>query len=194
LLKYSRRGNPLPPPPSNARNAFVLGVVGLIGYPAISFWLHGLEIALYAYSVHAQTSPDTIDPEHKSPGPPWYITKSCSVAKLQSNVGFCKQAKASFFVTVFMVAMFGIHMLLSLHSIALPPPKIEDDDEESMFNGKGKGAESEQDWEMVPIPKTPGSTMAGYPMSPTTPRTKAFRALDGGGGSGLPLREYFNKS
>jgi hypothetical protein len=72
-------------------------------FPVLSVLIHGLELGLYSYSVFGQTSPDTLDPKHSNPGPPWYITKSCSVAVLKSNVGYCQQAKASFFVAVFMV-------------------------------------------------------------------------------------------
>lgn len=46
--------------------------------------------------------------------------------------------------------------------------------------------EQERQWEMVPVPDTPG-----MPKSPMTPRTTAFKALEGGGD--LPLRNggYF---
>lgn len=70
-------------------------------YPIISFLVHGLEFGLYMYSIVGQTSSDTIDPAHMNNGPPWFITKSCSVTRLASNVGFCKQAKAAFYATLF---------------------------------------------------------------------------------------------
>jgi hypothetical protein len=72
-------------------------------YPVLSIFIHGIEFGLYMYSVYGQTSHDTIDPDHINNGPPWYITKSCSVAVLPSDIGYCKQAKASFYVAVFMV-------------------------------------------------------------------------------------------
>ncbi len=74
--------------------------------PLLSLAIHGLLVGLYTYSAYAQTAPDTIDPEHQSNGPPWYITKDCGVARDKSLVGYCQQAKASFFVTVFM--MYGL--------------------------------------------------------------------------------------
>lgn len=74
-----------------------------IFFPFLSLLVHSLLLALYAYSVHGQTAPDTIDPENQVNGPPWYITKSCSEAHDSSNEGFCQQAKASFYVTVFML-------------------------------------------------------------------------------------------
>jgi len=144
-------------------------------YPILSFIMHGLELGLYAYSIYGQTSPDTIDPEHTNNGPPWYITKSCSVAKLQQNVGYCKQAKASFYATVFITAVFAIHIGLSVYSM-LFAPSVRDSDEES-FVEKGKGREEK--WEMVPIPETPKTPYGGMPMSPMTPRTKAFQSLAG---------------
>lgn len=72
-------------------------------FPIFAFLIHAVEVGLWAYSVYAQTSPDTIDPVHKNHGPPWYITKSCSVAFKKENIGFCKQAKASFYITAVML-------------------------------------------------------------------------------------------
>jgi hypothetical protein len=72
-------------------------------YPILSIVIHGAEFAIWTFSVYGQTSGDTIDPDHMNPGPPWYITKNCNVSKLQTNVHYCLQAKASFYVTVFFV-------------------------------------------------------------------------------------------
>ena len=72
-------------------------------YPIFSFLLHGLETGLYAYSIVGQTSPDTSDPQNINNGPPWYITKGCSVSFKPSNIGYCKQAKGTFYVAVFML-------------------------------------------------------------------------------------------
>lgn len=151
-------------------------------YPIISVFVHALEVGLWAYSVYGQTSPDTLDPQHINNGPPWYITKSCSVAHDQSNVGFCKQAKASFYVAVFMLVIFSIHLIISIYSIFSPPP-AESVEEEVIFPSEGKShQEVERQWEMVPIPPTPGTT--GGLKSPTTPRTRAFNNLEGGGPGG----------
>jgi hypothetical protein len=79
--------------------AVIMGVM----YPVVSLLVHGLELALWAFSVHGQSAPDMSDPEHPNSGAPWYITKPCSVAKLPLDEGYCKQAKASFFVAVFLV-------------------------------------------------------------------------------------------
>jgi hypothetical protein len=70
-------------------------------YPWISLLFHSVELALFAFSIHGQTAPDTIDKDHQNPGLPWYITKSCSVTRRESNKGYCLQAKVSFYMTVF---------------------------------------------------------------------------------------------
>jgi len=72
-------------------------------WPVISIILHGLETGLYAYSLYGQTSHDTIDPAHVNNGLPWYITKSCSVSAKASNEHYCLQAKATFYITVFLL-------------------------------------------------------------------------------------------
>ncbi|KAF2427349.1 hypothetical protein EJ08DRAFT_354510 [Tothia fuscella] len=72
-------------------------------FPIFSAIIHATEVGLWSYSVYAQTSPDTIDPKHSNPGPPWYITKSCSVVFKEGNRGFCMQAKASFWVSCVML-------------------------------------------------------------------------------------------
>jgi hypothetical protein len=69
----------------------------------LSLILHLLLIGIYSFSIHAQTSPDTIDPAHPNFGPPWYITHSCKVTKLKSNVGYCEQAKGSFVLSVILL-------------------------------------------------------------------------------------------
>jgi len=160
-------------------------------FPPLSLAIHGLEVGLYAYSLKGQVSPDTIDPQHPNFGPPWYITKSCSVAALKSNIGYCQQAKASFYVTVFMVTLFSIHVILAIHSMLFAPqPGTKDVESEKYIEKKGKEPAAEQQWEMVPVPETPGLGVVRGPLSPTTPRTRAFNALDGGA-SGLPFREHF---
>jgi hypothetical protein len=62
----------------------------------LSALVHGILIALYAVSIDYQAASDMSDPQHPQPGPPWYITKSCSVAYDKNNIQYCKQAKAAF--------------------------------------------------------------------------------------------------
>lgn len=72
-------------------------------YPIISLVLHGLLTGLFGYSIYGQTSHDTIDPAHSNNGLPWYITKSCSVSFNKSNVQYCQMAKATFYISVFLL-------------------------------------------------------------------------------------------
>lgn len=72
-------------------------------YPFLSLAAHGLEMGLWAYSVYGQQTPDMSDPANPQPGPAWYITKNCNVSFKKSNVGFCMQAKASFYVACVML-------------------------------------------------------------------------------------------
>lgn len=72
-------------------------------FPIISFFIHALEVGLWSYSIYGQTSHDTIDPLHKNDGLPWYISHNCDIAAKRENVGYCQQAKASFYVTVVML-------------------------------------------------------------------------------------------
>jgi hypothetical protein len=71
-----------------------------------------------------------------------------------------------------------------------PPLGTKNVDSEKFTEKKGKEPAAEQQWEMVPVPETPGLGGIRGPLSPTTPRTRAFNALDGGA-SGLPFREHF---
>lgn len=82
-------------------------------------------------------------------------------------------------------------MLLAIQSMLFAPqPGAKDVESEKYNESKGKEPAAEQQWEMVPVPETPGRGGNRGPLSPTTPRTRAFNALDGGA-SGLPFREHF---
>lgn len=154
--------------------------------PLISLFVHALLLGLYSYSIHAQTAPDTIDPEHPANGPPWYITKSCDVTRDKSLVGFCQQAKGSFFLTVFMLAIFAIHIVLALWSICFWK-KAGSDTESTAGLTKGSPQSditTEEKWSMHDYPVSLGTT--GGMKSPMTPRTVAFKTL--GGHKDLPLR------
>lgn len=68
--------------------------------PIFSALVHILLVVLYAYSAYGQSASDMTDKDHPQKGAPWYITKSCDVASDKKNIGYCKQAKASFAVTL----------------------------------------------------------------------------------------------
>jgi len=132
-----------------------------IMFPVISLLLHSLETGLFAYSVYGQTSHDTIDPEHQNNGLPWYLTHSCSVSAKPSNEHYCQQAKATFYITVFLLALFAVHVLLALHAIFFAPaPGNTDDDTSFIAKRFPKFADGEKTYE---YPSTPGT--------PYTPRT-----------------------
>lgn len=69
--------------------------------PALSVVVHALLVALYCVSIYNQSRPDMSDPEHPSPGLPWYLSKGCSYAE-PGNKGYCMQARASFAVVIVM--------------------------------------------------------------------------------------------
>lgn len=70
--------------------------------PWLSLVVHVALTALWAVSIYGQAGPDRMDPEHPS-STPWYLTKSCGVVYTPANANYCKQAKASFAVTVIML-------------------------------------------------------------------------------------------
>ena len=72
-------------------------------YPLVSAVIHAALIAIYAVSIHNQAASDMSDPEHPQPGAPWYITKSCGPPVTPSLAGYCKQAKASFAITIMLL-------------------------------------------------------------------------------------------
>lgn len=69
-------------------------------FPPIAASIHGATFILYVVSASYQAGSDMSDPRKPQPGPPWYITKKCSVARHPSNIAYCQQAKALFAVTV----------------------------------------------------------------------------------------------
>ncbi|KAF2837811.1 hypothetical protein M501DRAFT_1025117 [Patellaria atrata CBS 101060] len=178
--------------------------------PLISFLVHGLLVGLYAYSVYMQSAPDKSDPKHPSNGPPWYVTKSCSLSSTDEIEGYCEQAKASFYVTCVMLALFGIHILWSIFSsiptkeqklarlskLTASPASYY---QEKFSNSPETEIPAEHQWELQQMGMqgmyTPGTTGAmKNPMSsrsvafgqgtlpehPTTPRTTAFQTSTAG--------------
>ena len=74
-------------------------------HPLLSLLIHAALAALFAVSIHNQAGPDKSDPAHLQPGAPWYITKSCGPPVSSDLIGYCKQAKAAFAVTIIMVSV-----------------------------------------------------------------------------------------
>jgi hypothetical protein len=134
---YSNHANPT----SNTQYHLVIGVVCMFFYlvkttmwllhiflPIFSLLLHIPLLIIWAYGIHIQTSPDTIDPEHTNKGAPWYITKSCDIVEDKQVRGYCMQAKSAFAVSVIMVYVsfffsfsFSFSSFHSPHTLLLTP-------------------------------------------------------------------------
>ncbi|KAI9655449.1 MAG: hypothetical protein M1831_004866 [Alyxoria varia] len=196
---------------------FILIVKGVlfmmhVFWPVIGFLTHGLLVGLWAYSTFAQTHPDHSDPRYSKLSAPWYIVKSCNEAHSKSNIGYCKQAKASLGVTVIMLFLFSVNTLLALWSMVPskterharhasldsidsqkgqmrfePPPTTPKQRHwsarASEMNISGANNASKNEAGLG----SPTSTIGGM-KTPTTPRTMAFSRLSGGGSQDLPLR------
>lgn len=72
-------------------------------FPIISLLLHIGLMSLWAYGIHIQTSPDTIDPDRINRGAPWFLTKSCSIVEDKNVRSYCVQAKSAFAVSIIML-------------------------------------------------------------------------------------------
>ncbi|KAL8670329.1 MAG: hypothetical protein Q9168_005129 [Polycauliona sp. 1 TL-2023] len=154
-------------------------------YPLISTIIHAALVAIYAVSIHAQAAPDMSDPDHPQPGPPWYITKGCGGPVKPSLQGYCKQAQASFAVTIMLCALFFLYLVISLWSLLAPAAGSAIRHRKLSTGASSEDAEAQQrPWEMTQVqpPPTPGTT--GGLKSPMTPRTTAFNTLSGKMGGG----------
>lgn len=155
--------------------------------PVVSAVLHSILAMIYAVAIAFQASSDTTDPHRLQNGPPWYITKSCSVTHDKSLVGYCQQAKATFACFVTMLVVFIIYMGLSIWS-CFPSKAHQLEYAEKKRAEKARWAHLDEpdprsaDADYA-IPETPG---VQYGMNPVTPRTLAFNTL--GGTRGLSLR------
>lgn len=150
--------------------------------PVVSAVLHSILATIYAVAVAFQASSDTTDPHRLQNGPPWYITKSCSVTHDKSLVGYCQQAKATFACFVTMLAIFIIYMGLSIWS-CFPSKAHQLEYAEKKKAEKARWAHLDEPENDYAIPETPGVQLG---MNPVTPRTLAFNTL--GGTRGLPFR------
>ena len=71
-------------------------------YPIFGALIAAGEAAVWAVAIYNQAAPDTSDPDHPQKGAPWYITKSCGPPVNPNLLGYCRQAKANFAVSVLM--------------------------------------------------------------------------------------------
>ncbi|THY09921.1 hypothetical protein D6D03_00009 [Aureobasidium pullulans] len=170
--------------------------------PIFSALVHILLVVLYAYSAYGQSASDMTDKDHPQKGAPWYITKSCDVASDKKNIGYCKQAKASFAVTLCLLILFAVTLLVSLHSCipttAEKLARAADIEETEIPEYSPETARlDEQEWEKMRSQAEwqyqPGISNM---LNPMTPRTVAFQTLEGGRGptpvsDTLPFRERY---
>ncbi|KAJ5089396.1 hypothetical protein N7532_008080 [Penicillium argentinense] len=175
-------------------------------HPPIAATIHGSLVALYIVAARYQAGSDMSDPQHPQPGPPWYITKSCSVAAQPSNIGYCAQAKSLFAITVIVIVIYVAEFGISVHSCFI----TQEEKEQVLEAREEKRIEKEFEEEilkspsMIPmsaagmVPRTPGfppmvaspAVRHGAPISPFTPRHLAFNRLGSGStSSDLPLRD-----
>lgn len=155
-----------------------------IFHPLLSTPVHASLIAIYAISIHAQAAPDMSDPDHPQPGVPWYITKGCGAPVKPSLQGYCKQAQASFAVTILLCALFFVYFVLSVWSLLAGSALRTRNRKLSTASEEDAEAQAQRPWEMAQVmpPATPGTT--GGLKSPLTPRTTAFNTLSGKMGAG----------
>lgn len=71
---------------------------------------------LYTVSVYGQAGPDYADPKYPSPVP-WYIAKSCSVARPFNAEKNCQIAKGAFAATIYLLAVYLANLILSIWSM-----------------------------------------------------------------------------
>jgi hypothetical protein len=194
----------------NTQYHLVIGVVCMFFYlikvtmwllhvflPIFSILLHIPLLAIWAYGIYIQTSPDTIDPKRSNPGAPWYITKNCNIVEDKHVKSYCMQAKSSFAVSCIMLAIYALFLIISFYSMyptadaraahetRQAEKRAEKEKWASTPDGSNEMTAEEQwqhMWELQQLPRTPGTANAMYLKSPMTPRTRAFGDLEGGHG------------
>lgn len=158
--------------------------------PGLSVFVHALLVALYSVSIYNQSRPDMSDINHPSPGMPWYLSKGCDYAT-SGNHGYCMQARASFGVTIVMLALFVVYLAHSAwSSIPTRQERLEREADRrsdlemkklsmyGMDDDLTKEERREHNRQLfLNLPKTPSFGVVNNPM---TPRTTAFTQLNGG--------------
>lgn len=178
----------------------MVAVIMHVFFPLVSTLLHTSLIALWTVSVYGQMGPDYADPLYPSPVA-WYIYRSCDAAGGRYRaVRSCQLARASFAVSVLMLAILLAHLGHALY--AMWPTDFDrlsrkqqrrylsknneddsdddDDDDDDTSNSDASDAKARaQKWEMSSFsasggagPGTGGRTPAspGFP-----PRSPAFQ-------------------
>ncbi|PLB38772.1 uncharacterized protein BDW47DRAFT_104262 [Aspergillus candidus] len=165
-------------------------------FPPVSVLIHVGLIAVYIVSASGQAGSDTSDPAHPQSGPPWYLTKSCSVAKDPDVGAYCKQAKTLFAFTIIIMVFYAVELGFSVHSCFVTKEEKLERDERREEKKTWKEYEEMALNSPAVIPPMSPAYSTGGPMSPgfpgmpsTTPRSLAFHRFDHEtGSSDLPLR------
>ncbi|KAL9061541.1 MAG: hypothetical protein Q9162_000073 [Coniocarpon cinnabarinum] len=177
-----------------------------IFWPILGFVVHGILVALWGYSVYAQTKPDNSDPRFPKLSSPWYISKGCSAVHDQSVVNYCKQAQAALGVSVVMLFLFAANTLLAI--LSMIPSKTErlarktqilegsPEQQSAMRFAPPPQSAKQKAWDAQSGRALNSPSTVGGMKTPVTPRTMAFTRLGGGGeaksgyygGGDLPLR------
>ncbi|KAJ6126872.1 hypothetical protein N7523_002484 [Penicillium sp. IBT 18751x] len=149
-------------------------------FPPIAAVVHGTIMVLWIVSARFQAGSDMSDPKHPQPGPPWYISKSCSVAAHKSNIPYCEQAKSLFAVSIILIVYYCVELGFSIHSCFITP----EEREEVLEQREEKKIEKEFEEEilkspsmipMTPGPMSPGHMTPGFmPQRGMIPRTPGF--------------------
>ncbi|CCC05998.1 hypothetical protein SMACR_00214 [Sordaria macrospora] len=182
-------------------------------YPILGLIVSLSLTVLYAVSAYGQAGPDYADPKYPSPVP-WYIAKSCSVARPFNAEKNCQIAKGAFAATIYLMFLYLCNFILSIWSMW--PNKMldmyDDDDDDSSDNEQETKSPSKGKQPVVNVtalhggigimnsngnsPGTPGyygnkewemqPTMhqRHQQQPPTSPRAMHMSGAGGGGGGG----------
>lgn len=155
--------------------------------PILSVLVHAVLIAIYIVSITYQAGSDTSDPKHPQNGPPWYLTKSCSVVHEPNLLGYCQQAKAAFACTVAITVIFAGYLGFAIFSCF--PSKSHQAEyaekkriHDERYGHLDKDPMKNEEYDMLPAtPFTPGMPRVPQAQNfvPATPRTLAFNRLGG---------------
>ncbi|KAB8079186.1 hypothetical protein BDV29DRAFT_100265 [Aspergillus leporis] len=164
-----------------------------IFYPPLSVFVHVGLFIVYIVSARYQAGPDMSDAKHPQPGPPWYLTKSCSVASNKDNIGYCKQSKVLFAFTIIIIVLYFVEIVVSIHSCFLTKEEKAERDERweekrTMKDYEDMILKSPRVFPMTPALSTGGGT---YDMPTMSSRSPTF-STTGYASSDLPLREHFS--
>ncbi|KAG7101573.1 hypothetical protein HYQ44_018703 [Verticillium longisporum] len=170
-------------------------------YPLIALIFNIILAALWTTSMYGQMGPDHADPERPS-NIAWYITRSCAPAGGRHNAEkSCRLAKASFAVTVLMLAVVLVNLGMAVWGMwpteddkhphrknsRWDDDSDDDDDDDNVESDRSSPVKTGGQWEMASMAGGKGPASPRVMVQPYTPRTMAFQTLD----RKLPLRQQY---